>query len=579
MRQTRYGAPPPRPRSAQTMICLDPVGLLDDVAPTNLPAGGSPAASLAIANQGQNAFSQNFIIRDGALEPRAALTPHTLNPNPLGTLVTGGTEVLSSMGTRYNLLSGTTRFAWYSDGSYSPLSYVSSAGRSTPPSMTTADRVDFCQIYEATNDEMLAVMSATSSYQTLMCWKSGTTIMSTLTQAPQARWVAAFDNFVVAGNIRDTSASSKYIQRVQWSDRGNPFSWTPGAASLAGNEDLLDAKGGIQRILVQESRIVLFFDKEIRVGIRGNFPRTFEFSTLDRNVGTTFGRTCVNTPKGIVFLSNDWMIYLLPKEGGPAVPIGQRVQRHLRNEQIRTTPEYMWGMYDEDTNTYQLFYTSYRALNVTTFSDLPQDAVFLNVHDGSYTLHTWRAAGAAGTNGHNLTCGWSGTQAAVVTGPTWSSVSGTYTWETYAGSWAAAGNLASSGTRRSFLGTSVGTAYYNDPTQTSDNGQLIWATWHSPMLFGDAPEKMKTVNGFRMDYRNGGVSKPIFVQFSDPPGTNAGFTSRSTMTMGATTLPSATAVAHTYNTSQYPMFVVSTTARDFQLYRFWVVARLSGRAT
>ena len=581
MRVTRFGQPLPRVSSALTSILLDPVGLLANQAPMSLPPGGSPDQRLTIAGQGQTVYAQNFIVRDGGLTPRAAAVPHNTNPNPLGTLVTGGAEIVSSVESRFNLISGTTRFAWYSNGSYSPLSYVSSAGRSTPPSMTTADRTDICQIYEPTNDENLAIMSATSSYQTLMCWKSGTTIMSTLTQAPQARWVTAFDNFLIAGNIRDTSASSKYIQRVQWSDRGNPFSWTPGGTSLAGNEDLLDAKGSIRRVMTQESRIVIFFDNEIRVGVRGTFPRVFDFHVLDGNVGTPYGRTCVDTPRGIMFLAKDWMIYLLPKEGGPAVPIGQRAQRHIRDAQIRTTPEYSWAMYDPDTTAYQLFYTNWSSQDGSSTIDVPQDAVFLNIYDGSFTAHSWRAPNASGTIvANSTTCGWVGTQAAVVTGPTWSSVSGTYEWDTYPGSWAAAGNLASTGTRRTFMGSSAGTVFYNDPDSAADLGLSIHATWHSPMLFGDAPDRLKCVNEFRVDYRNAGASKNVFVQFSAPPGTNSGFyQSRETVALASTPLPAGTAVAFPYSTSQYPMFVLSTTARDFQLYRFWVQARVGGRAS
>lgn len=591
MRNTKFGSPPPKPRSKLTTIILDPVGMMTDMAPHLLPPGANPGHNVAPGNlDGTISPATNFIVQDGALVPRPKISSHTSNANPLGTLVTGGTEIESSVGTQYNLISGTTRMAYYSNGSYSPLSYVSSAGRSTPPSLTTADRMDFCQIYEATNDEMLGLASATSSYQTLFCWKSGATIFSSLTQSPSARWVAAFDNFVVAGNIRDSSGS-KYVQRVQWSDRGNPFVWTPASGNLAGNQDLLDAKGSIQRIIAQEQRLIIFFDHEIWVGQRDNFPNTFRFTPLDRSVGTRFGKTCAVTPKGIMFLTDDWMIYLLPKEGGPAVPVGQRIQARLRsmNTVVPTIPTNAWAVYDEYTSSYQLFITNWLARDTMThpfpLTDLPQDAFFVNVNNGSLTEQTWRRTpGSTVTGVHrHFSCGWAGTVVPSTTNfATWSSVSGVHTWASNPySSWVAADSRSSTKYRTTFMGTSDGTVYLQDTRATADEGGSVPAIWVSPPLFTDSPDRLKCVNAVRVDYETSYANIAINMQFGQPykgDGSPAFPGSGTSVSLPVTAgHPTITAVAHVYASSRYPSLVVTTTDHQLRLLRFWVSARMSGR--
>jgi hypothetical protein len=572
----------PRASSAATIIVVEPAGIMGAKGPTNMPFGGTPASVFRWPKEASLNYTMgaahNFLVQDGALVPRPRLKdPLFTASNPLGTLVTGGVEVVSSVGTRFQLISGTTRLAYHSNNSFSPLSYVSSAGRSTPPSMTTQDRVDFCQIYEPTNDEMLAIASATSSYQTLFCWKSGASIFSSLTQSPSARWVAAFDNFVMAGNVRDSSGS-KYGQRVQWSDRGNPFVWTPGAANLAGNQDLLDAKGTIQRIIAQEQRLVIFFDEEIWVGVRDSFPNTFRFTPLDRSRGTIFGKTCAVTPRGIMFLATDSMVYLLPKEGGPAVPVGQQIQQALREDMVNGQLNGNWAIFDEVTGTYQLYIISYLS-NL----DVPAMAFYMDVETGAWTRQRFEND-VTGT-GHQLSAGWPGALALIGSAPTWSSVSGAYTWDTYPGSWEAATATLTPQAKTAFVGSSTGSVYHmNFALGGMDAGNVpVRARWASPMLFTDTPEKQKCVTAFRVDYstRNTDVASVLTVRFS--ANTGGGSLAQMGNATGiplapANKLPASGAVGHVYTTSQYPMFMVTTEASDLKIYRFAIVARVGGRA-
>lgn len=233
IRRTRFGTPlgiPPR--SAQSTLIVEPtLGFALNQPETDLRPGQTPECS-------------NFLMREGALQLRPTLSTYTANENPVGP-VTGGATIVSSTGSFYPLVSGATQLAYYSTGSWSsPLSYVSAGGMDTPPSGDSMDFTDITQIYDPNVDDMVGLV-AYQSYQTLYAWQSGQTVFSSVTSAPRARYITTFDNFVLALNVRDVgSVESRYVQRVQWSDRGNPMQWDAAAAnSLAGFEDLLDAKG------------------------------------------------------------------------------------------------------------------------------------------------------------------------------------------------------------------------------------------------------------------------------------------------------------------------------------------------
>lgn len=548
MRQTRFGVPAPRSRSAVTALVIEPtLGYRTDQPPTDLPPGASPEIV-------------NFMCRNGALQPRPTLSQHTGNPNPMGVTVIGGTEVQSSTGSRYVLTSGTSRLAWYSASSYSPTSQVSAGGAAFVAwSATTYDKADFCQIYEPVNDEMLAFVSTTSSYNTLVCWKSAATIFSVVTQAPRARWIAPFDNFVMAGNIRDVgSAQSKYIQRIQWSDRGNPFNWTTG---LSGFQDLLDARGGVQRIIPEESRLVIFMDYDIFIGVRDNFPNTFRFSRLDGGVGTPYGKTCVSTPRGIIFLSRDFQVYLLPKDGGPAQPIGEGVRPYLQDN--LAYPENAHATYDPQLGQYQLYHTLRGGTSI-----LPQRSLFLDVMTGAWSLQRWDL-----TSPRNIASSWVGALATGQAGLTWSDLSGTYTWSTLPYSWAQMGPTNDYGQQVTFLGSSDGTVWYLNSTGTNDDGTEREARWVSHGFWGEMPETQKVVNGFRVDY-SAAQASTISVSLSRDQG--ATYDSAFTVALSQANNQMA-GRGYPYTLARYPMFKVTTTDSNLDLHRFWVAGRIGGR--
>src|SRR6185312_750483 len=215
------------------------------------------------------------------------------------------------------------------------------------------------------------------------------------TSAPRAKFVADYDNFVLAFNVRDVGSSqSKYAQRVQWSDRGAPLTWAFGGSSLAGFEDLLDAKGQGTRIMRMDDRVILFFEDEIWQGVRAVGNSSFAFSPYDRTIGTPYSWTVALTPLGLMFLGRDLMVYLLPKGGGPATPIGYPVRRQLQNR--LDTPQKAWAVYDPDTRHYRLYYP------IIGGTGLPQEVLCINLGENSWS--PWSYIHATGS--FNLTRGF-----------------------------------------------------------------------------------------------------------------------------------------------------------------------------
>jgi hypothetical protein len=510
---------------------------------------------------GSTPSAENYIMREGALEPRPVLTLRNTNPQPMAVPVLGGWEVADVFNNRYPLISGTTTLAWYSTGSWSQLSYVAAAGINSPPAGSNTSYWDATQIYYDKADENIAVL-ANGSYQSLYCWESNTTIFSTLTGAPQAKFVAALDNYLVAFNVRDPgSQSSAFVQRVMWSDRGSASSWTGG---LSGYEDLLDMRGQGTRVMAQENRLVLFSDAEIWQGATSDFPFVFRFQPLDRSVGCPYSFTATNTPQGIIFLARNLQTYLLPKAGGPAVPIGQRMHRSIRDS--IDAPERSWGVYDQNTDQWQFYYP------IRGGTGRPQRAVYLNLQDGSWApqsfdrvsggLSLTRGFSVSGVAQSSSATTWGGLQAAGIR------------WADLSMSWAALNGLTNTQDSRSvYIGSSAGTVYELSSTATSDNGIDVESRWRSGGIEGLDPTEQKTVTEFRVDYQADSASS-ITVRFSQNAG--ASFEAGRQINLPATSSLSQ-GIDYPYLPARYPMWEIASSGQRYRVFRFYVKMRKGGR--
>lgn len=504
---------------------------------------------------GQTPSSDNFILREGALEPRPMLSSVGSQPNPLRDVVLGGFASVDVDGNDYPVVSGTTRLAWY-NAVWSVLSYVSANGVNNPPSTTSVQYWDMAQVYAPVPDQNIVIM-APSSLQSMYCWASGATVFSTLTEAPIARYVTAFDNYIVAFNIRD-AASGKFVQRVQWSDRGNPFSWVPANASLAGQEDLLAMTGAGTRIIANENRLILFSTDEIWQGFPGQFPSTFVFQPFDRTTGCPFPWTVCMAQNGIYFMGGDYRIYRLPSSGGVAQAVSDPMHRTLR-ESI-DVPERAFGVYDQITNHYQLHYA------VRGGTGRPQKALYLNLDTGKWAPQSFDAQGGALA----LTVGFAGHLSSGAT--LWSQTSAvSIPWSQVNASWA--DYLGQTSVPTVFAASSTGTLYGFSSAVTTDDGAPVLSRWRSNSLMGDQPQIQKTIRELRVDYQTTSNSS-LTLRLSTNQGASFGGDV-------ALNLPSSSgesqAIAYPYMAGRYPSFEVQQQGSRSRLERFWLEYTTGGR--
>lgn len=538
-----YGAPLRIPnRSLTSVLIVEPTLGLDVSQPSvDAPLGSTPD-------------SDNYIMREGSLEPRPMLSlrqsgAHVFNAN---TRVLGGQEIVDVTGVRYSLTQSTTSIAWYSNTSWSQLSYVSAGGIDAPPSGTATDYWDTNQIYFDLRDENIAVFG-NDSYQSLYCWQSNTTVFSTLTGAPRARRITTHDNFILAANVR--SGNSDFVQRIQWSDRGSASSWTGG---LSGYEDLLAARGGITRLMSQENQVIVLFDNETWRGLRSDFPSVFRFEPLDANVGCPYPWTAADTPLGVIFLGRDYHVYLLPKGGGQPQPIGQRLHRAIRN--LIDQPQRAWGHYDHQLDAYRLFYP------IKGGTGLPQREVALNLQSGAWAPQSYdRVSGNLSlTRGFEVQLSSSAT--------TWGGLAAAgIRWADLAMSWAELGGASEE--RALLAGSSTGTAYYFNSNATSDTGTSVPCYWQSSALLGDEPSLQHTLTEVRVDYQADSASS-LTVRISQNQGASFGGGQRISLPQ---TSGISQAVAYPYVPARYPMIRVESEGQRHRLFRFFLTLRRGGR--
>src|ERR1043166_4599776 len=309
-------------------------------------------------------------------------------------------------------------------------------------SQPVADAHDWgiTQVCQIDRDENIAV-GAHGSHQSLYCWQANTTVFSTLTGAPQATSVTAFDNCLLAANIR--SGSSDYVQRIQWSDRGSASSWTQG---LAGYEDLLAMQGDIRRLVPQENRVLVLGENETWHGYRVDYPPAlFRFEPVDTGVGCPYPWTVTNTPLGTMFLGRDYQFYVVPKSGGPPTAIGQRLHRRIR--ETIDHPERAWSVYDPQTGTVQFNYP------LQGGPGRPQRAAWLYLDTGAWAPQSYDiiSGGLSPTRGADVQ--------RTSLGTTWSQLStAQIRWADLTMSWAQLGGTSEA--RTILIGSANGTAHY-----------------------------------------------------------------------------------------------------------------------
>lgn len=102
--------------------------------------------------------------------------------------------------------------------------------------------------------------------------------------SPKARMVAANVNFAMMADV-DDSGSNVYSDMVWWSGIRNPATWTPSAATQAGNVRLLDSPGPIKALVGYNNQFIAFKENSIFVGDYIGPPYVFGWRRISSRIG------------------------------------------------------------------------------------------------------------------------------------------------------------------------------------------------------------------------------------------------------------------------------------------------------
>lgn len=556
---TPFGTPfQVQPRSTTSILIVEPtLGFDVSHSALNIPEGATPS-------------SENFIMRDGRLEPRSTLSRIGAQTDIGIGILTGGTPANTVDDTRYivvgaredgAVVAGITQFwAYLSPGA---TSWQALNGTFVP---AANDYWDFAQIFSDVNDENMIVGGVTSRGTVLNTWVVGGSSLSVnpLPGSPGARFVAAFNDYLVAANTAEDGVALP--QRVRWSDRGSASSWTGG---VSGFQDLLGARGGITRVLPLERRLIVFFEDEIWEGTPVDFPFTFNFQPLDTTVGCPFSWTAAVTPRGIVFMARNFQLYLLPKEGGTAQPVGVQLQRRIRESIVQ--PAKAFGAYDGVNDHYQFYYSSGASANFAN------RAAFLHFANGAWAPQSFDTQKLVLTRAFSAPLSTSH----VSTWDDFTTYQPAVTWANMTESW---DDLLGVGNESlAVLALSAATVFQYSAQQKQDSmessggsigGLARTAFWQSKPQMSDVPTAQKSITCIEVEYVAPSASS-LTVRTSPSQGAafNTGLGLSLMTASQVTQMP-----AWVQQPARYPVFRVETSEQTgLELHRFHVTMRVGGR--
>ena len=526
-RRALYGFPPPQPPSSTHTVRMVPLtqGVrLDTAWPLQVP--------------GSSISMTNFIPLEGKLIPRSRLS--SINTIRGLNAAYGMTEFIYSSQFGQAVVwysAASTHAIVLSTGSISKASFVSAGGLGVAD---LEDQQGGWQ-YAVAFGENLGVgenmlVAAGSSYDTLLCLyqqggtSAGAAVYSYLTSAPKAVAVCAFDNYVLAFN---TSAGAAFVTRVQWCVRGEPFNWT---GEGSGFEDLLEMSGvGMAVRGMSDGRVILFSDREIWYGIRAAYPAQFQFYPLDKSVGCCAPRTIADVPGGLLFLSTDWRLCLLPAGGGPAQRIAPHVAEWLRRRASVDSVQGTWGLYDPYLNTYTLYIEK---------SGTITEALVLNLGTGEagFLAFTFGQAPWAGVGlGTTLASNYFGKSEGVL------------------------------------FADSTGTVYSTNSTLAYDSSsvetQVVTSTWRSAPIATDLAGGWKQILDVNVDYQ--ATSRATVVLRMAADGNTFETTGQSISLASAPIV--GRAKGEVYTGGYAPVVELYSTSTGYELHRLDVTMNLGGR--
>lgn len=431
------------------------------------PTGGWWAGSDVRIPLGSLTSGQNCWVVADRLRPRFRLQRGASN-NVLGDVPVGVWQHYDVEGVNYLMAASQDTVALLSGGAWSAYAYASGASNN-PPTGGATNLVFAATSYLTRRD--LNITAFTNGVDPIFCTAGPTDAnYSTLTGGPICADVCEFQNRLVAWNCAVLNSSARYLTRAQWCTAGGPEDW---AGVGSGYEDLVDMRGTGTRVFSEEERMVLASDREIWQGRAVGLPFVHQFAPLSRTVGIPFANAAIQTPYGLFWLNDDYMVYTL--NGSQVQPVGQKIQETLRRE----LADFSTAFFSYLPQLQQLnFYYA------TTSGAYPQHAFTLHLNAGLWTPQrfAWPVARAS-----------MGVQPS--SGTTWGGLSGTLGSQplTYAQL------LGASSVQQDFLFSSRGTDHYYSTSAISDDGSTMTQEALMPGFFTDTPTRLKLAHEVRLE--------------------------------------------------------------------------------
>lgn len=315
---------------------------------------------------------------------------------------------------------------------------------------------------------------------------------------------------------------------VQWPTGSDIYDWS---STGAGSDTLVDAIGRPTRAFAQEDQMILATTEQIWRGRKIGGPYRFAFSLLKSDLGMPLPFAAVQTPFGIFWLNDDYMVYRLVNN--TIEPVGQAILQELRD---------------------------------TAYLDFVDASTFFSFDPRhlTLTLHYATASGQLGsTRAFTLHLAEEGmpwtrqTFKKNLRGATTCAV-------TNVGS----GHHGTSVEENAFLSGTTGFVYFYSDVTNMDSDVLRSSQWMSGGVFTGDPERVKFVDEMKIDCR-GDIASNITFRVSGDLG-------------GAFATGKAISVSAQSNTSQVRVFpgvsgayhTVIATSDDTG----WEISRIAARA-
>lgn len=152
-----------------------------------------------------------------------------------------------------------------------------------------------------------------------------------LSGSPKAGTIETFKDFIVAGNCGDYGAVTGTTDMVAWSAIGDYTSWTPSAATQAGNQRLTDSFGPITCIKRFADNIFVYKGRAIYIGTYVDNVTLFSFERISDKIGcrvwADYPPAIVDIGNGHIFIGMDDIYYF---DGTRPVSITEGIREFIR---------------------------------------------------------------------------------------------------------------------------------------------------------------------------------------------------------------------------------------------------------